>query len=144
MKVIFAVMAFAIVAGQASSPGRRIAYRPQLLVQVGVSDLDRAIRFYTTVLEFELTERRDDLKFAHIDTNLPGLQLGLNAIPEPKGSGNTVLNISVADVAAARALLESRGVVFRGETVVIPRKVALAQFADPDGNVLRLAGPPPK
>jgi hypothetical protein len=51
--------------------------------------------------------------------------------------------ISVVDVAAAGKLLEARGVVFRGETVVIPGKVALAPFADPDGNALRFAGPPP-
>lgn len=46
--------------------------------------------------------------------------------------------------AAARALLEKRGVAFSGETRVVPGKVALAEFADPDGNVLRVAGPPPK
>jgi hypothetical protein len=46
-------------------------------------------------------------------------------------------------VAAARALLEKRGVVFPGPTQVIPGKVALAGFTDPDGNRLRLAGPPP-
>jgi predicted enzyme related to lactoylglutathione lyase len=121
-----------------------VEYRPELLVQLGVSSLDRAIRFYTTVLGFALTERRDDLKFAHIATNVPGLQIGLNEVADPKGTGSAVLNISVKDVAVARKTLEARGIVFRGETVVIPGKVALAQFADPDGNVLRLAGPPPR
>jgi len=121
-----------------------VEYRPELLVQLGVSNLDRAIRFYTTVLGFELTERRDDLKFAHIATNVPGLQIGLNEIADPRGTGSAVLNISVKDVAVARKTLEARGIVFRGETVVIPGKVALAPFADPDGNALRLAGPPPR
>jgi predicted enzyme related to lactoylglutathione lyase len=120
-----------------------IAYEPELLIQLGVSNLDRAITFYTTVLGFELTERRNDLKFAHIRTNVPGLQIGLNEVAAPKGSGNAVLNISVKDVTTARKTLESRGVAFRGDTVIIPGKVALAQFADPDGNTLRLAGPPP-
>jgi catechol 2,3-dioxygenase-like lactoylglutathione lyase family enzyme len=113
-----------------------------LLIQLSVGDLNRAIRFYTDVLGFELTERRDDLKFAHLDTNVPGLQIGLNAMDDPTGTGGAVLNISVVDVAAARALLERRGVSFRGKTVFIPGKVALAAFADPDGNLLRLAGPP--
>ena len=90
-----------------------------------------------------LKERRDDLKFAHIDTNVPGLQIGLNEVAAPKGSGSIVLNISVANVKEARAQLEARGVKFRGETVIIPGKVALAEFADPDNNVLRFAGPPP-
>jgi predicted enzyme related to lactoylglutathione lyase len=145
MKIVFAILTWAAMTGaQPPQSVDRVSYRPGLLIQLGVTDLDRAIRFYTTVLDFELTERRDDLKFAHIDTNVPGLQIGLNAIPTAKGTGSAVLNISVADVAAARRLLERRGVVFRGDTVVIPGKVALAPFADPDGNALRLAGPPPK
>ena len=144
MKLLIAAITLAIVAGsQAQHTTSRINYRPGLLIQLGVSDLDRAIEFYTDVLEFELTERRDDLRFAHLDTNVPGLEIGLNKVPNGKGTGSAVLNISVADVAASRKLLESRGVVFKGDTMVIPRKVALAQFADPDGNTLRLAGPPP-
>jgi predicted enzyme related to lactoylglutathione lyase len=115
-----------------------------LLVQLSVANLDRAIAFYTTRLEFELTERRDDLKFAHLSTNVPGVEFGLNEVPDPRGTAGLVLNISVADVAAARKLLEARGVVFDGATVVIPGKVSLAGFKDPDGNRLRLAGPPPK
>ena len=63
--------------------------------------------------------------------------------PIPRGTGGLVLNISVADVATARKVLEGRGVVFDGPTVVIPGKVSLAGFKDPDGNRLRLAGPPP-
>ena len=121
----------------------RIAYRQELLVQIGVANLDRAIEFYTNVLEFEVTERRDDLKFAHVRTNVPGLEIGLNEVPDPKGTGGVVLNIGVVDVAAARAALEKRGVPFRGKTVIIPGKVALAPFSDPDGHALRLAGPPP-
>lgn len=125
-----------------ASPGD-VEYRPTLLIQLGVKDLDRAIRFYTDVLGFTLTERRDDLQFAHLDTNVDGLQIGLSQQPEPKGSGSVLLNIGVKDVAAARRALEARGVVFRRPTVVIPGKVALAEFADPDGNLLRFAGPPP-
>lgn len=140
-------LAFVVAAFTGLQPSRTTSapmYRPELLIQLGVADLDRSIRFYTDVLRFTLTERRDDLRFAHLETNVPGLQIGLNAIEDPKGTGSAVLNIGVTDVAAARLTLEQRGVVFRGETVVIPGKVALAPFADPDGNVLRLAGPPPK
>jgi catechol 2,3-dioxygenase-like lactoylglutathione lyase family enzyme len=136
--------AVALVAvGQQQPPAHSIGYRPTLLVQLGVSNLDRSIDFYTKVLEFKMSERRDDLKFAHIDTNVPGLEIGLNEIAAPKGSGSVVLNIGVADVVSARKGLEAKGLVFRGETQIIPGKVALATFADPDGNVLRLAGPPP-
>lgn len=120
----------------------RIAYRQQLVLQLPVADLERAIRFYVEVLEFTLTERRNDLGFAHIQTNVPGLELGLSTGGTVNGTGGAVVNISVADVAAARALLEARGVAFTGPTQTIPGKVSLAGFSDPDGNRLRLAGPP--
>lgn len=119
-------------------------YRPTVVLQLGVSDLAKAIDFYDRVLGFKTVERRDDLQFAHVETNVPGLQLGLSVGSKFQGTGAAIVNISVADVAAARTLLESRGVVFSGPTQVIPGKVALAGFKDPDGNQLRLAGPPPK
>lgn len=119
-------------------------YRPNVVVQLNVSDLGKAIVWYEQVLGFKTTERRDDLKFAHVATNVPGLELGLGEGGTHKGTGAVIINFSVADVAAARQLLESRGVVFSGPTQVIPGKVALAAFRDPDGNQLRLAGPPPR
>jgi len=119
-------------------------YRPSVVVQLTVSNLGKAIEWYEQVLGFKTVERRDDLKFAHVETNVPGLQLGLGEGGALKGTGAVVINFSVVDVAAARTLLESRGVVFGGPTQVIPGKVALAAFKDPDGNQLRLAGPPPK
>ena len=119
-------------------------YRPSVVVQLSVSDLGKAIAWYEQVLGFKTVERRDDLKFAHVDTNVPGLQLGLGEGGTQKGTGAVVINFSVVDVVAARKLLESRGAVFSGPTQIIPGKVALAGFRDPDGNQLRLAGPPPK
>ena len=119
-------------------------YRPTVVVQLTVSSLDKAITWYEQVLGFKTVERRDDLKFAHVETNVPGLQLGLGEGGSLTGPGAVVINFSVVDVVAARTLLESRGVVFGGPTQIIPGKVALAAFKDPDGNQLRLAGPPPK
>lgn len=118
-------------------------YRPTVVLQLGVANLDKAIDFYERVLGFKTVERRDDLQFAHVETNVPGLQLGLSVGSKLHGTGAAIINISVVDVAAARKVLESRGVVFSGPTQVIPGKVALAGFRDPDGNQLRLAGPPP-
>jgi predicted enzyme related to lactoylglutathione lyase len=119
-------------------------YRPSVVVQLSVSDLGKAITWYEQVLGFKTSERRDDLKFAHVETNVPGLQLGLGEGGTQKGTGAVVINFSVVDVAAARKLLEARGVVFSGPTQIIPGKVALAAFRDQDGNQLRLAGPPPR
>ena len=129
---------------QAPTARDRIAYRPNLTLQLPVSNLDRAITFYVEVLEFTLDERRDDLGFAHIQTNVPGLDIGLSAGGKIAGTGGSIVNIGVANTADARAILEKRGVVFAGPTQIIPGKVALAGFRDPDGNQLRLAGPPPR
>jgi catechol 2,3-dioxygenase-like lactoylglutathione lyase family enzyme len=127
-----------LAAGQAPPA---LGFKPELLIQLEVSSLDRAIDFYTRTLGFRLTERRDDLKFAHLETSVPGVEIGLGEVATPRPS-HTVLNFSVADADAARRALEAVGVVFQGETLLIAGKVKLAGFLDPDGNRLRLAGPP--
>ena len=141
MVLALALASWGPVVGQVTAPA--VTYRPVVVVQVGVADLDRSARFYEDVLDFEILERRDDLQFAHVATNVPGLQIGLSGGGATEGSGTVVINLGVADVSASRSLLESRGVQFKGPTRIIPGKVALAEFADPDGNRLRLAGPPP-
>jgi predicted enzyme related to lactoylglutathione lyase len=142
-----AFVALVLVQGSGDTtpaPPDGVRYRPSLLVQVGVSDLDTSIRFYNGLLGFKVTERRDDLKFAHLATNVPGLEIGLSAGAPAAGSGSIVLNISVEDAPAARAALEAKGVKFPRPTVEIPGKVTLAEFSDPDGNRLRFAGPAAK
>ena len=91
-----------------------------------------------------ITERRDDLQFVHVDCGVQNLQLGLSAgAAQPPAPGSVVLNFSVeGDIEAVRARLEARGVRFSGPTQVIPGKVRLAGFTDPDGYRLRLAGRP--
>jgi catechol 2,3-dioxygenase-like lactoylglutathione lyase family enzyme len=137
---ILVLMPFAAAGG--SQPGFEL--RPLLTLQVAVSNLDRSIAFYERTLGFTVRERRDDLKFAHLRTHIAGLELGLGEVAEaPIKPSGMVLNFSVKDVAEARRTLESRGISFTGPTHVIPGKVALAEFRDPDGHRVRLAGPPP-
>ena len=120
-------------------------YGHGLLVQLEVDNLDRSLRFYTEVLGFRVTERRDDLQFVHVDCGVPGLEIGLSAgDTKPRVPGSVVLNFSVSgDLEKVRARLEQRGVRFTGPTQVIAGKVRLASFQDPDGYRLRLAGDDP-
>jgi len=130
---------------EATGPGSAPVYGHGLLIQLQVEDLDRSVRFYTDVLGFRVTERRDDLQFVHLDCGIENLQLGLSAGgTQPPAPGSVVLNFSVTgDVDAVRAGLEKQGVRFSGPTQVIPGKVRLAGFSDPDGYRLRLAGDDP-
>jgi catechol 2,3-dioxygenase-like lactoylglutathione lyase family enzyme len=134
-----------LCAAMAARGEEAVPYRPSLLVQLQVRDLDRSIRFYTETLGFRLTERRDDLQFAHVECGVEGLQLGLSAGGEkPPDAGTIVLNFGVrGDIEAARRTLQAKGVVFDGPTIVIPGKVRLAGFKDPDGYRIRLAGEDP-
>lgn len=139
------LLAPAILAGsnwaEARQQAPKVGFKPELLVQLEVANLDRSIEFYTKKLGFRLTERRDDLKFAHIETSVPNVQLGLGEVPSPQPRG-VVLNFEVKNADEGRRALEAAGVVFQGETLLIPGKVKLAGFTDPDGHRLRLAGPP--
>lgn len=89
-----------------------LTWEPSLLIQLQVKDLDRSIRFYEGTLGFKITERRDDLQFAHVDCGLKGLQLGLSAGGTiTPGAPAVVLNFGVTgDLEAARKALEAKGV----------------------------------
>lgn len=124
---------------RAAATPESIAYGQELLVQIAVSDLDAACAFYGDVMGLPLESRTESLEWARFI--LPtGARLGVGRQDEVKGSGTASVNISVRDIEAARRLLESRGVVFDGPTQVIPGVVRLADFSDPDGNRIRLAG----
>jgi len=116
-----------------------IGYRPSLLIQLRVSDLERSVKFYRDLLDFDVVLRSDELKWAELSFGLDGVEIGIGAGAEPNGSGSVSLNIGVKDIDAARKVLEGRGVVFKGETMTIPDKVRLAELVDPDGNRIRLA-----
>lgn len=121
----------------------RIPWQPTLLVQLRVADLDRAVAFYSETLGFELERIDRPLKWARIKSGISGVVIGLGEGEGVEGSGTVSLNFGVGNIDRARAILESRGVVFLGPTQNIPGVVRLADFKDPDGNLIRLAGHSP-
>ena len=125
-----------------TSPQPRVHYSNELLVQMAVRDLDRSLAFYRDVLELPLASHEPELEWAKFETGMPGVRIGIGRQDSVTGSGTVSINIGVRDVDDARAVLETRGVKFTGPSVNIPGVVKLAGFQDPDGNRLRLAGPP--
>jgi catechol 2,3-dioxygenase-like lactoylglutathione lyase family enzyme len=99
-------------------------------------DIPRARRFYADTLGLEIeTEGESDLEFRCGQVTLDifdPLSIGQPFAPSPAG-----LALRVADVDAARAELEAKGVEFQGDTIVTS-VCKQAWFTDPDGNALML------
>jgi catechol 2,3-dioxygenase-like lactoylglutathione lyase family enzyme len=116
-----------------------LGYDGGLHCDLRVSDVARAIDWYTRVLEFEVIEHVPEAGWAELRTPVAGVKVGLTQVEElPAPGGGAVLTFGVGDLDTARARLESLDVRFDGETCVIPGYVRLATMFDPDGNVLML------
>ncbi len=99
-----------------------------------VRDLDRAIRFYTTVLGFHLSSRDDVARF-HLDGAL--FELVPNSDPQVfSGRGNARLTLAVDEIEQTAGDLRRQGVVV-SETRNVSNG-CLASFYDPDGNEIVL------
>ena len=121
---------------------KRIPYAKEVLIQLAVSDLEQAMTFYGETLELELLSHQPELEWAKYRTAVPGVTIGIGRQDRVEGSGTVSINLGVSNLDEARARLEAKGVKFPKPSVNIPGVVKLADFADPDGNRLRLAGPP--
>jgi catechol 2,3-dioxygenase-like lactoylglutathione lyase family enzyme len=106
-----------------------------------ISDMDRAVDFYTKTLGLPLAGRWGK-EYASIDLG-KGASIGLHPAtnphsPRPGTSGSIQIGLAVDkpldDVIRD---LRGRGVVFRGP-VIDDGQVRLAFFGDPDGNDLYL------
>ena len=99
-------------------------------------DVARAKRFYTDVLGLPVeSEGEHDIEFTLGQVTLDVFDP--SSIGQPFAATTAGFALRVADVDAARAELESKGVVFDGETIETS-VCKQAWFKDPDGNVLML------
>lgn len=107
-------------------------------ITLPTQDFDRAIEFYGTTLGLEESIRYGEMPGIEFETGSLTLSIiestafGIEFAPH----GHPVA-LHVADVAAARSELESRGVEFAAETLD-SGVCHMAHFRDPDGNVLML------
>lgn len=109
-------------------------------VSIYVSDMDRAIAFYTQAVGLKLRVRIAN-EWAELDAG-GGLTVGLHpanpASAQPGTVGAINIELAVDDLDAEVAALQERGVRFPG-AIQEYENVRLATFLDPDQNVLLLA-----
>ena len=113
-------------------------YNQNMVISIGVSDLDRAIEWYKDALGLELVYKLDQYGWCEMSTATKHATIGLGQNEDLKTGGATP-TFGVQDIDAARKHLESKDVRFDGDTYEIEGMVKLATFYDPDGNSYMLA-----
>jgi predicted enzyme related to lactoylglutathione lyase len=107
-------------------------------VPFSTRDIDTACAFYGTTLELPRSVYVPERNYAEFETGNVTISI---VDGERMGIGHHVNTIALAlhvdDVAAARAILEERGVEFQGDTLDTG-VCHMGFFADPDGNALML------
>ena len=99
-------------------------------------DIKRAKQFYAETLGLELeSEGEHDMEFRCGQVTLDVFDP--SSIGEPFAPSPAGMALRVADVDAARAELEAKGVEFDGDTIETS-VCKQAWFRDPDGNALML------
>ncbi len=107
-------------------------------VSIPTRDFDAAMDFYGTVLGLERSATYGRVPGAEFETGGVTLQVIDSAsVGIEYHRNHHPIALHVDDVAAARAELEARGVVFGGETMDTG-VCHMAHFRDPDGNPLML------
>ncbi len=107
----------------------------RILAQMTVTDLDRAVAWYATVLDHEPDHRpMDGLVEFHL-----GAGFGVQVWLEPDRAGRSAMVLDESDLDALLARLNAAGVANDGAQDVTSSRVV--QLADPDGNRVVFSGP---
>ena len=110
-----------------------------ITLSTAVRDLEASIAWFQDTLGFEEIFKVPEAGWAEVSTPAEGVTIGLNQSADAPAPGGATPVFGVADIAAARAELEGKGVRFQGDTVELPGMVKLATFVDLDGNAYMLA-----
>lgn len=111
-------------------------------VNIGVTDLERAVGFYRDVLGLKLLFSEPAHRYARFD--LGGVNFGVIAhdVSNPEAAAftgrHTGLNLAVDDLDLAYRDLRSRGASFAMEPTRQPWGAYTAVLSDPDGNLFYL------
>jgi len=106
-----------------------------------VSSLEETKRLFVDLLGLEVKEYDERFNWMELEGE-EGSRIGFGqpmGDDGQKAGSNAIVSISVDNLEETKAILETNGVQFFGETIEIPDEVKLALFADKDGNQYFLA-----
>jgi MOSC domain-containing protein YiiM/predicted enzyme related to lactoylglutathione lyase len=120
-----------------SGPALKLNY-----INLYVSDLDRAVGFFTETLGIGLQFADKSFGYASLDAGPLRMGLAQIDISDPQFEGftgrQTGMGFAVDDLMGAHRRMEERGVKFRMKPTRQPWGGFMAMFEDPDGNVFYL------
>ncbi len=113
------------------------------LTMIRVSDLDKAVKFYTETLALPVV--LDARRFNHVEVgpNEPLAKIGLHATGKKyKKKRRTGIVFETDDIDALHARLKGAGVRFTLKPTKMPWGGIVADFLDPDNNELEVVQDP--
>jgi predicted enzyme related to lactoylglutathione lyase len=119
---------------------QRINFNGDLTVSLGVTDLQKSLTWYESVLGFKKVFEVEDVGWVELSSPTKNVTIGFSQVEvvEPNGSGATAV-FGVANINEAKKSLEESDVRFDGDIMEIEGMVKLCTFFDPDGNTFMLS-----
>ncbi|NYT41150.1 VOC family protein [Sphingomonas sp. R-74633] len=115
-----------------------LGYDGGLTCAISVTNLDASIAWYRDVLGMNFLYRVDEIAWCELESPVARVNIGLSQVESVPQGGGATLTFGVADLDAAKAVLDAAGVRQDGPVQEIPAMVRLLTFYDPDGNALML------
>ena len=111
--------------------------------QYQVKDFDRAKKFYSEVMGFDITwDGRSEIGWAEFALPAEGARLGINLIRDGEHrQGSGTLTMDVEDLAACQTYLGEKGIETT-EIIDIPNMVSYFNLKDPEGNPIQVVADP--
>lgn len=111
------------------------------LAWITVSDVTNTQKFFTETIGLKVSSSAPEHGWLELTGEDGGMILGVGQAgseSSDKPGVNAVVTMTVDDIIASKAEMESKGVLFIGEIIEVPGHVKMATFLDPDGNMFQL------
>lgn len=111
--------------------------------QYQVKDFDRAKKFYSEIMGFEITwDGGTEVGWAEFELPAKGAKLGINLLREGEHrQGSGTLTMDVVDLAECKTYFEGKGIE-TSDITDIPDMVSYFNLKDPEGNPIQVVANP--